>query len=134
MSDQVEPLNRSMFSKTEPASENQNLRIQQNILGRGSGFRAISPTKKGFVQEGRDIFYREEDDFGRILVNDLVNVNLSATRNPQEAYDIQKEMKLSEQQVIFTNVPLLIGTGGVLGLAGKAALKSKAGKSCRRCF
>lgn len=129
MSDQVEPLNRSMFSKTEPASENQNLRIQQNILGRGSGFRAISPTKKGFVQEGRDIFYREEDDFGRILVNDLVNVNLSATRNPQEAYDIQKRNEAFRAAGdFFTNVPLLIGTGGVLGLAGKAALKSKAGK------
>lgn len=106
--------------------------VQQNILGRGSGFRAYRPTEKGFVEEDGNVFYREVDDSGRILVNDVVNLNLSATRNPQEAYNIQKRNEgLEFAGNILTNAPLVIGGGG-LGLAGLRGLAAtKTGKKVK---
>ena len=106
--------------------------VQQNILGRGSGFRAYRPTEKGFVEEDGNVFYREVDDSGRILVNDVVNLNLSATRNPQEAYNIQKRNEgLEFAGNILSNAPLVIGGGG-LGLAGlKGLLATKTGKKVK---
>ena len=115
----MDVLGRKMFSNGGSV-------FDQNILGRGSGFvpgAGFSPAQRGtqgFIEEGGDIFFVYRDTNGTVIGSELVDLSLSPSGDPQEAFAIQKQNEaLSTAGIVAA--PLTARIPGVRNVVGNAA-------------
>ena len=121
----MDVLGRKMFSNGGSV-------FDQNILGRGSGFvpgAGFSPAQRGtqgFVQEGEDIFFVYRDTNGNVIGSELVDLSLSPSGDPEEAFAIQKQ---NEAKVVggIVAAPLTLRLPGVRNAGMKMGMGVAAG-------
>ena len=118
----MDVLNRRMFQAGGSA-------VSSNVLGRGSGFTSARPGMRRFERDADgNVLFTTYDTAGNIIQEELVDMSLSATGDPEEALARQRQNKAASTGV---DAALTLVGGRAAKFGVDQFMKTPAGKATR---